>query len=195
MFRRIFDGRRPRRGAVVFDAPGRTFRVEKYPEYKAERKPMPDDLRAQLATVDRLVKAHNFPILHLPGYEADDVIGTLAHRALEAGMEVVIVSGDKDFAQLITDDVRMFDSIRDVVYDPELVRKRWGVVPHHFVDLLALAGDPADDTPGVPGIGPKGAARLLADHGSLDGILENLDRLPPPTCAPDGSPQGGAALP
>ncbi|MEE8525530.1 MAG: 5'-3' exonuclease H3TH domain-containing protein, partial [Thermoanaerobaculia bacterium] len=178
MFRKLLSGRRPRMGAVVFDAPGRTARVEKYPEYKARRAPMPDDLAAQLATVDRLVAAHRFPLLRVPGVEADDVIGTLTRMAVDAGMEVLVVSGDKDFAQLVGDRVRMVDTLREVTYDAELVRKRWRVRPEQFVDLLALAGDAADGIPGVPGIGPKGAAKLLAAHGSLDGVLENLDQLP-----------------
>ena len=178
MFRKILSGRRPRMGAVVFDAPGRTARAEKYPEYKARREGMPDDLAAQLDTVDKLVEAHRFPLLRVPGVEADDVLGTLTRMAVEAGMEVVIVSGDKDFAQLVGDRVRMLDTVRDVTWDAELVRKRWGVMPEQFVDLLALAGDAADNIPGVPGIGPKGAAKLLAEHGSLDGVLASLDRLP-----------------
>jgi DNA polymerase-1 len=177
MFRKIFAGRRPRRGAVVFDPPGPTARDRQYREYKSGREAMPEDLKAQLSTVDRLVAAHNFPLLRVAGHEADDVIGTLARRAVEAGMEVVIVSGDKDFAQLVTDGVRMFDPVRDVVYDPELVRKRWGVRPEHFADYLALVGDRADNIPGVPGIGAKGAAELLARHGSLAAILDHLGEL------------------
>ncbi len=178
MFRKLLSGRRPRMGAVVFDAPGRTARAKKYREYKAGREGMPDDLAAQLETVDRLVEAHRFPLLRKAGVEADDVIGTLTRMAVDAGLEVVIVSGDKDFAQLVGDRVRVFDTLRDVIYDAELVRKRWGVLPEHFVDLLALAGDAADNIPGVPGIGPKGAAKLLAEHGSLDAVLERLDQLP-----------------
>ncbi|MDA8020904.1 MAG: DNA polymerase I [Thermoanaerobaculia bacterium] len=177
MFRKMLSGRRPEMAAMVFDPPGPTFRDEKYPEYKAQRSPMPDDLRAQLPWIDKLVEAHNFPLLRVPGFEADDVIGTLTRLALEEGMEVFIVSGDKDFAQLLSDRVRMIDTLRDITYDPELVRKKWGVPPEQFVDLLALMGDKIDNIPGVPGIGQKGASKLLESYGSLDGILENVDEL------------------
>lgn len=177
MFRKMLAGRQPEYGAVVFDAPGATFREEKFPAYKAQRPGMEDDLREQLPHIDRLVAAQRFPTLRVPGFEADDVIGTLTRMALEAGHEVFIVSGDKDFAQLINDRVRMIDTLRDITYDPELVRKKWGVPPERFVDLLALMGDSSDNIPGVPGIGQKGAAELLLRFGSLDGILEHVGEL------------------
>ncbi len=177
MFRKVLSGRTPERGAVVFDAPGPTFRDEKYPEYKADRPGMDDRLRRQLPWIDRVVEVHRFPMLRARGYEADDVIGTLTRQATEAGIEVFIVSGDKDFAQLITDRVKMIDTLRDVVFDPELVRKKWGVTPDHFVDLLAMMGDAIDNIPGVPGVGQKGAGQLLARYGSLDAILDHTDEL------------------
>ncbi|MCA9700969.1 MAG: DNA polymerase I, partial [Myxococcales bacterium] len=124
MFRKILSGRQPERGAVIFDAPGKTFRDEKYPDYKAQRPGMDPELREQLPWVDKLVEAHQFPRLRVPGYEADDIIGTLTKQAVAAGMEVHIISGDKDFAQLIGERVRMVDTLRDVVFDPELVRKK-----------------------------------------------------------------------
>jgi DNA polymerase-1 len=176
-FKKILSGRTPRYGAVVFDAPGRTFRDDQYPEYKANRPRMPGELREQLAFVDRLVEANNFPMLRVIGYEADDVIGTLARRADAEGMEVYIVSADKDFAQLINERVKMLDTLKDVTYDAELVRKKWGVPPAQIVDLLALMGDKIDNVPGVPGIGAKGAAGLLEKYGSLDGILDHVDEL------------------
>lgn len=177
MFRKLLSGRKPAYGAVVFDAPGPTFRDEKYAEYKATRDPMPDELREQLPWIDRLVAAHHFPLLRVPGYEADDVIGTLTRRAAEKGMEVVIVSADKDFAQLIDGGVRMQDTLRDVIYDPDLVKKKWGVPPSQIVDLLALMGDKIDNIPGVPGIGQKGAAQLLERYANLDGIYAHIDEL------------------
>ncbi len=177
MFNKLLAGRTPEYGAVIFDAPGKTFRDEKYPAYKAQRPRMPGELRQQLEWIDKLVAANRYPIFKVPGYEADDVIGTLATQATERGLEVIIVSGDKDFAQLITDDVKMFDAIRDVTYDPELVRKKWGVPPKQFVDLLALMGDKVDNIPGVAGIGQKGAAKLLETYGDLDGILANVEAL------------------
>jgi DNA polymerase-1 len=177
MFRKVLSGRTPDRAAVVFDAPGQTFRDEKYPDYKAQRPGMDPELREQLPWIDKLVEAHTFPRLRVPGYEADDVIGTLARQAVEAGMEVYIISGDKDFAQLISDRVRMVDTLRDVTFDPELVRKKWGVVPSKFVDLLALMGDKIDNIPGVPGVGQKTATKLLEDYGDLDGVLAHMGEL------------------
>jgi DNA polymerase-1 len=177
MFRKILAGRQPERGAVVFDAPGKSHRDEKYPAYKAHRPPMDAELREQLEWIDKLVDAHQFPCVRVPGYEADDVIGTLTKRALAANMEVFIVSGDKDFAQLIGERVRMIDTLRDVTYDPELVRKKWGVRPEKFVDLLALMGDKVDNIPGVPGIGQKTAQKLLDDYGDLAGVLAHTSEL------------------
>lgn len=171
MFRKMFAGKTPTRGAVIFDAPGRTFRDERFPDYKAQRPPMDDDLKAQLPLIDRVVEANGFPILRIPGYEADDVIGTLAKQAVAAGHEVHILSGDKDFCQLIDEHVRMIDPIRDITYDSELVRKKWGVLPEKFVDFLALMGDSVDNIPGVPGIGQKTAAMLLDTYGDLDTVL------------------------
>jgi len=171
MFKKIFAGKTPRYAAVVFDAPGGTFRDEIYPDYKVQRPRMAPELRAQLEWIDKVVGVHAFPILRLPGFEADDVIGTITRRAVAAGHEVHIISGDKDFAQLIGPKVRMIDTMRDITYDEELVRKKWGVRPEHFTDLLALLGDKVDNIPGVPGVGQKGAARLIAEHGDVDTIL------------------------
>jgi DNA polymerase-1 len=177
MFRKLFAGRMPDRGAVVFDSPAVTHRELRFPAYKAQRPAMPPELAQQLATIDRLVAVHRFPMLRKPGYEADDIIATLARRGAEAGLEVVIVAGDKDLAQMVGDHVRMLDTMRDVSYDAELVRKKWGVPPARIPDLLALVGDTVDNIPGVPGIGDKGAASLLEKYGSLDGILANLGEL------------------
>ena len=177
MFGKLLAGKTPKYGAMVFDPPGPTFRDKQYTAYKAQRPPMPGDMRSQLSWIDQLVAAHNFPILRVPGYEADDTIGTLARQAVEAGHEVHIISGDKDFCQLVGPTVRMIDTMRDVTYDEELVRKRWGVEPGQFADLLGLMGDKADNIPGVPGIGAKGAAKLLEKYGSLDGVLAHVEAL------------------
>ncbi len=177
MFRKLLSGRKPECGAVVFDAPDPTHREAKFPAYKAQRPEMPTELAEQLGWIDQLVEAHHFRALRLPGYEADDLIGTLTRQAVAAGMEVIIVAGDKDFAQLISDRVRMMDTLRDVTYDPELVQKKWGVLPAQIADLLALMGDSVDNIPGVPGIGQKGAAALLAKYGSLDGVLAHAAEL------------------
>ncbi|HEX2574414.1 MAG TPA: DNA polymerase I [Polyangia bacterium] len=177
MFRKLLAGRRPDYGAVVFDALGSRVREEKYPEYKGQRPVMPDELGEQVPWIRRLVEAHHFPLFSVEGYEADDAIGTLARQAALAGMEVIIVAGDKDFMQLIGDRVRMQDTLRDVTYDADLVVKKWGVRPSQMVDLLALMGDTVDNIPGVAGIGQKGAAALLEKYGSLDGIYAHLDEL------------------
>jgi DNA polymerase-1 len=177
MFRKLFAGRMPDRGAVVFDSSEPTFRELRFPQYKAQRPPMADELRQQLPYIDRLVAANLFPMIRRPGYEADDIIATLARRGAEAGMEVVIVAGDKDLAQMVGDHVRMQDTMRDVTYDADLVRKKWGVAPARIPDLLALMGDDVDNIPGVPGIGQKGAAALLEKYGSLDGVLEHVGDL------------------
>ncbi|MEZ6189600.1 MAG: DNA polymerase I [Planctomycetota bacterium] len=177
MFQKVLAGRRPTYGAVVFDPPGKTARHEEYADYKATRERMPDELREQLPWIDKLVEANAFPLLRVEGHEADDVIATLTQQALDAGHEVYLVSGDKDFAQLIGERVRMVDTMKDVTYDPELVRKKWGVRPDQIVDYLALLGDKSDNVPGVPGIGAKGAAQLLAEHGDLKTILAHKDAL------------------
>lgn len=178
MFKKLFSQKRPCFGAVVFDAPGRTFREEKYQHYKAQRPPMPDELGQQLEDITDVVRVNRFPILRIPGYEADDVIGTLATQAKAAAAEVTIVSSDKDFAQLIGDGVRMHDTLKDVVYDRELVKKKWGVWPEQMVDYLALLGDSVDNIPGVAGIGEKGAQGLLEEFSSLKEILRVLDEEP-----------------
>lgn len=177
MFKKVLSGKTPERGAVIFDSPGKTFRAEKYPDYKSHRPKMDPELRAQLPWIDKLVLAHKFPLLRVPGYEADDIIATLVKQANAADMEVHIISGDKDFAQLISPSVRMVDTLRDVVYTPDLVRKKWGVPPEQFVDWQAMVGDTSDNIPGVPGIGAKGAAQLLERFGDLENVLANTDKL------------------
>jgi DNA polymerase-1 len=177
MFRKLFAGKKPDYGVVVFDSAAKTFREEKYAEYKAQRQEMASDLAEQLPWIDKVVEANQFPRLRIDGYEADDVIGTLAKRGVEQGMEVLIVSVDKDFAQLVSDRVRQLDPMRDVTYDPELVRKKWGVRPDQITDLFALMGDAIDNIPGVAGIGQKGAATLLEKYGSVEAIYEKLDEL------------------
>ncbi len=180
MFRKILAGRKPAMGAVVFDPPGPTTRDKAYPAYKAQRPSMPGDLRSQIPWINKVVEVHDFPMLRVDGLEADDVIGTLTREAVELGHEVHIISADKDFTQLIRDGqsgVRMIDTMRDITYDAELVRKKWGVAPEKIVELFALIGDKVDNVPGVPGIGQKGAVDLIEKYGSLDGILEHLGEL------------------
>jgi DNA polymerase-1 len=183
MFRKMFSGRAPDRGAVVFDSPEPTHREQKFPAYKAQRPSMADDLRVQIPWIHKLVETYRFPLLRKPGYEADDIIATLARQGAERGMEVVIVAGDKDLAQMVLDQseaggrIRMQDTMRDVTYDEDLVKKKWGVPAKVIPDLLAIMGDDVDNIPGVPGIGQKGAAGLLEKYGSLEGVLAHVGEL------------------
>ncbi|VFM94954.1 MAG: DNA polymerase I [Candidatus Kentron sp. G] len=161
--------------AVVFDAKGKTFREERYPEYKANRPPMPEALQRQIEPLHELVRALGVPILEIPGVEADDVIGTLASQARVAGLSVVISSGDKDFAQLVTEDVILLNTMNASRLDPAGVEDKFGIPPALMVDYLALVGDTSDNVPGVPKVGPKTALNWLRTHGSLDGIVANAE--------------------
>ena len=164
--------------AVVFDAPGKTFRDRLYSAYKANRPPMPDELRSQVDKVHTVIRALGLPLLSVPDVEADDVIGTLARMATAHGMETLVVSGDKDLAQLVDASVRMCDSMKDVVYDAEGVEAKFGVPPERIVDFLALVGDTSDNIPGVPKVGPKTAVRWLKEYGSLDRLVAQADSVP-----------------
>ncbi|MCC6489245.1 MAG: DNA polymerase I [Candidatus Hydrogenedentes bacterium] len=166
--------------AVVFDAPGRTFRDDMYPEYKANREATPEELSSQFPLMHELVRAFNICMIVQPGVEADDVMGTLARRAGEAGMNTVLVTGDKDLLQLVTDRAKVYDPGKGddgLWYGKEEVRERFGVGPEHVIDALGLMGDTADNVPGVRGIGPKTARTLLEKYGSLEAIYAHLDDL------------------
>jgi DNA polymerase-1 len=178
MFRKVLSGRRPTFGAVVFDAGKGTFRTAIDPTYKAERPAMEDALRAQLVHLEGLVDAHGFRAISVPGFEADDVIATLTTRALELGHEVWVVSSDKDLLQLVGPDVRVLDSVKEVLYDAETVYRRFGVRPERLPDLQALVGDPIDGIPGVPGIGAKTAAQLLSTSVDLASVLAAAEHQP-----------------
>ncbi|MFH1116998.1 MAG: DNA polymerase I [Pseudomonadota bacterium] len=168
----------PNRIAVVFDAKGPTFRHKKYSEYKANRPEMPEDLRLQIPKIHELVEAYRLPTLSLEGFEADDIIATLTHQALDRGWKVVVVSADKDLMQLVCEDVLMWDPQRDSVYDAAAVEKKFGVPPAGVRDLLALMGDSSDNIPGVPGVGQKTAAKLLQEFGSLEDLYAKVDDIP-----------------
>ncbi len=161
--------------ACVFDASGPTFRDDLYPEYKAHRSPMPDDLRAQIAPIHEVVRLLGWNVLDVPGVEADDVIGTLAHLAAQQGVEVVVSSGDKDLSQLVNEHVTIIDTMNGKVRDVAGVTAEFGVPPHLMVDFQALVGDTVDNVPGVEKVGPKTAAKWLLEHGSLDAIVANAD--------------------
>lgn len=163
--------------AVVFDAKGKTFRDDIYPAYKATRASMPDDLRSQVAPIHQMIKAMGFPFLMVEGVEADDVIGTLARQATEKQLPVLISTGDKDMAQLVSDHVTLIDTMKDVKTDREGVIEKFGVPPELIIDYLALMGDKVDNIPGMTGVGEKTALALLQGIGSIDEIAANLDKV------------------
>lgn len=179
MLRKLISDQQPEHIAAAFDVRGPTFRNELDGDYKANRRPMPEDLREQVAGVHDACEALGVPIVTCQGFEADDVIGTLATRAAWGGADVVIVTGDKDFFQLVSDRIRIFNPKDDGTwYDADGVREKFGVGPEQVVDVLALMGDASDNIKGVPGIGAKGARELLTTFGSLDALLARAAELP-----------------
>lgn len=162
---------------VVFDAKGKTFRNDLYPEYKANRPPMPDELRTQIAPLHEIIEAMGLPLLVIEGVEADDVIGTLANQASHLGMETVISTGDKDMAQLVTPHVRLINTMTNVEMDETGVVEKFGVRPDQIIDYLALMGDKVDNIPGVNKCGPKTAAKWLVEHETLENVIANADNV------------------
>lgn len=177
MLLRLQKEEKPDAVVVVFDPPGPTRKHQAHPEYKANREKTPDDLIAQIPYVHRTVRALGSPLLVVPGEEADDVIGTLAARFAGRGDAVTIVTGDKDFCQLVGPSVRLLDTMSNRETTPENVAERMGVPAERVVDLLSLTGDAVDNIPGVPGLGPKGAAKLLADYGTLEEVAANAGKV------------------
>jgi DNA polymerase-1 len=167
----IINDRKPEYLAVAFDGPGPVFRSDILPEYKAQRKPMPDELIAQLPVIRRVYEGFHVPILEFEGYEADDVIATLARRGAERDLEVFIATSDKDARQLLTDRIHIYNLRKKEVLDVEGLKKDWGVKPEQVVDLLALTGDAVDNVPGIPGVGLKTATSLLQQFGDLESLL------------------------
>src|SRR5438034_10928815 len=178
MLRKLLNEHRPEHIAASFDLPGRTFRDDLVADYKANRAPMPDELAEQIPMVHAACEALGVPILTAERYEADDVIGTLAEKAAAAGFGVAIVTGDKDFFQLVRDGIRVFNP-RDegAWYDAAAVKEKFGVAPDQVVDVLALMGDTIDNIKGVPGIGDKGARELIASYGSLENLLAHASEI------------------
>ena len=162
---------------VIFDAKGKTFRNDIYPEYKANRPPMPDDLRSQIAPVHNIIRALGFPLYAIEGVEADDVIGTLSHIATKQGQEVIISTGDKDMAQLVNQHVSLINTMTDQFLDIGGVKDKFGIGPELIIDFLGLMGDAVDNIPGVAGVGQKTALGLLQGIGSMDEIYQNLDKI------------------
>jgi len=163
--------------AVIFDAKGKTFRHDMYAEYKANRPPMPDDLRSQVDYVHKIIHALGIPLVSEPGVEADDVIGTLAKQGEAQGMDVLVSTGDKDMAQLVSDKVLLIDTMKNVVYDADGVKEKFGITPEQIIDYLALMGDSSDNIPGVPKCGPKTAVKWLTEYETLDNLLANKEKI------------------
>ena len=160
---------------VIFDAKGPTFRNEMYSEYKAHRPPMPDDLRPQIAPIHAIIQAMGLPLLVIPGVEADDVIGTLAHQATQQGVDTLISTGDKDMAQLVSKHVKLVNTMTNTYMDRAGVVEKFGVTPEQIIDYLAITGDKVDNIPGVPGAGPKTAVKWLTAYDSLENLIQNAD--------------------
>ncbi len=173
MLRRLLNDYDPVHVAVVFDAKGKTFRDELYPEYKAHRPPMPEELRHQIEHIHAIVRAMGLPLLMVGGVEADDVIGTLARQAEQQNMTVLISTGDKDMAQLVDGQITLVDTMKEALSDVAGVKERFGIPPELIVDYLTLIGDTSDNVPGVPKVGPKTAVKWLEQYGSLAGIIEH----------------------
>ncbi|HEX9187162.1 MAG TPA: 5'-3' exonuclease H3TH domain-containing protein, partial [Vicinamibacteria bacterium] len=181
MLRKLLQDEQPGHVAVLFDPPGKTFRHEQYAAYKAHRPPMENDLAVQLPYIRRVCEAFRLPIVEVPGFEADDVIATLADQAVAAGFRVVIVTADKDMLQLVSEDVVVLNPGREgtgaTLLDRRAVEEKWGVPPERVVDVLALVGDSVDNVPGVPGIGDKGARDLVREYGAVEDVVANADKL------------------
>ncbi len=177
MLLKLLKDEKPEYLVFCYDRKEPSFRKDIYQEYKAHRTEMPEDLVPQIPYIKKLAEVMGIPSLELPGYEADDLIGTLTHLGRKHKMEVFIVSGDKDFAQLLEEHVYLYDTMKSVKIDTKGAIEKWGVPPSQFIDYLALVGDSSDNIPGVSGIGPKGAQKLLEEFNNLEGIYENIEKI------------------
>jgi len=177
MLKKLIDDYQPEFLTVVFDAKGKTFRNELYSEYKANRPPMPKELRAQVEPLFQLIQAMGLPLLQVPGVEADDVIGTLTKQAMQLGWSVLISTGDKDMAQLVSEQVNLVNTMDNSRLDCAGIMAKFNVAPEQFIDYLTLTGDKVDNIPGVPGVGPKTAAKWLQKFGSLQGVITHADEV------------------
>ncbi|MBX3035092.1 MAG: DNA polymerase I [Bdellovibrionaceae bacterium] len=177
MIGKLLKSEKPEYMLFAYDRKEPSFRKDMYTEYKAHRAEMPEDLAKQIPYIKRLADLLGIPALEVPGFEADDIIGAMTRLGRDKGFDVVIVSGDKDFGQLVGPGVVLYDTMKEVKYDSAGVKEKWGIVPEHVIDYLALVGDSSDNIPGVAGIGPKGAVKLLEQFPSLEAIYENIDRV------------------
>jgi DNA polymerase-1 len=156
---------------------GSSFRKEIFPQYKGNRNELPEELKQQLPYIPKVIESLGFKQIQQKTFEADDIIGTLSKKASESGIKTIIISGDKDFSQLLNEDVELVDTMRSITYTPKDIYLKYGVDPKNFIDYLAIVGDTSDNIPGVAGIGAKGASTLLNLYQSLDGIYENIERV------------------
>ncbi len=177
MLIKLMEDRNPQYMVILFDAKGPTFRHEVFAEYKANRPPMPDDMALQIPYIKEITSAFNLPQVEMQGFEADDLIGTLAQKAEKAGFEVVMVTGDKDFMQLVTKHISIWDPMKEKVIDPDTIKTDMGVDPGQLIDVMGLSGDTADNIPGVPGIGPKTALKLIKTFKTLTNLYHQVDTI------------------
>ena len=174
MILKLVEEKKPKYLAIVFDTKGPTFRHKLYEQYKATRPPMPEDLVVQLPYIKRILQGLNVTMIEREGYEADDIIGTLARLGEEKDFFVIMVTGDKDFRQIISPQTSMWDSMRNRITDYETFREEYGLEPSQIIDLMGLSGDSSDNIPGVPGVGEKTAATLIEEFDSLENVFEHL---------------------
>jgi DNA polymerase-1 len=174
---KLMNDRKPEHAVILFDAKGPTFRHEMYEQYKANRPPMAEDMAVQIPYIKKVVDGFRLAVMEAPGFEADDLIGTLAEKAETAGYDTVIVTGDKDFIQLVSEHISIWDPMKDKVIDRSTVQKEYGLAPEQMIDVMGLAGDTADNIPGVPGVGMKTAVKLIGEFGSVESLYQHLDRL------------------
>ncbi|MCX7760611.1 MAG: 5'-3' exonuclease [Hydrogenothermaceae bacterium] len=178
MLLKLLNDFNPEYVAAVFDSKGKTIRHMQFTEYKANRKETPDSLSIQIPYIKEILNTLNIKIVKKEGFEADDIIATLAKDAEKKGFEVIVVTPDKDMLQLVNDKIKVFNPVSEILYDSQKVKEKYGIEPNQFVDYLSLIGDPVDNVPGIKGVGPKTASELLNKYGSIENILQNLDKLP-----------------
>ena len=177
MLRKLIKAQNPDYLAITFDTKAPTFRHEYFKDYKANRKPMPDDLRPQLPLLESVIKAYDIPVYSKDGFEADDIMGTISKRLSKENIKTVLISRDKDLEQLLDDNITMLDIKSNTFYDTKAFREKRGIEPLQMIEILALMGDSSDNIPGVPGIGPKTATKLINEWNSVDGVLNNIDKI------------------
>ena len=177
MLQKLIKSERPDYLSVIFDTPAKTFRHDIFPDYKANRQKTPEDLIAQIEPLHQLIINLGLPLIAVDGVEADDVIGTLALEADKKGIKTLIATGDKDMAQLVTENIYLIDTMKDLRMGPAEVKEKFGIQPDRFIDYLTLAGDTSDNIPGVEKVGPKTAIKWINEYGSLDGVIQNADQI------------------